>query len=64
MSKLRDIQEQLQDTEAALAELERAVAGGPLPSLLSMAKSLEKRQRELKDEFNAAAKDESIKRLE
>jgi hypothetical protein len=56
MSQILDIQEKLQDTGAAIAQLEKAVALGPQsPSLIAMRKSLEKRLRNLEADFQIAA---------
>ena len=59
--KLLTIRDQLQDTQAALAQVERAFAAepptAPSQSLLTTAKSLEKRRRELEAEFIEEAND-------
>jgi len=61
MSRLQELQEQLQDTEAALAHLDRAIAEGPSPSLGMAAASLQKRKRDLEADFFAAAKGLGVK---
>lgn len=64
MSRLVEIREQLQDTQAALAQLDRALAGEPLESaarsLLVTAVSLKKRRRELEQEFVGEANKRGI----
>jgi hypothetical protein len=59
MADLLDIQEKLQDTNAAIAMLEREVAssGPSLPSTKLSLDSLQKRQRQLQAEFDAIAAD-------
>lgn len=57
MSLLLELQDQIQDTEAAIARVERATATDQSPALLSMSRSLEKRRAELQQEFLRVAKD-------
>lgn len=55
MTWLIDIQEQLQDTYATIARLERAIAKNPTSrSLILSAKSLRKRQARLESDFAIA----------
>src|SRR5665213_256631 len=55
MSRLLEIQEKLQDTSAALAQIEREVATSPPSSMLGlMADSILKRQKRLEAEFREA----------
>lgn len=56
MSRLYGIQNLIQDTDAAIAELDRAIAAEPSPALYSMAAPLQKRKRELEAQFLEAAK--------
>jgi len=54
MNRLSEIQEGLLDTNAAMAELEKAIANDPKSlSLLAMIKSLEKRYEKLEADFSA-----------
>jgi len=54
MNRLSEIQEGLLDTNAAMAELEKAIANDPKSlSLLAMMKSLEKRYEKLEADFSA-----------
>lgn len=56
MSRLLEIQQQLQETNAAISNLERATAqSDPSPSLQAMVSSLTKRQRNLEAKFLEAA---------
>ena len=56
MSELAELQEKLQDTSAALARAERALADQPgLPSVLATLKSLQKRQHDLEEDFLSQA---------
>lgn len=56
MSRLLEIQERLQDTDAAIATMEKAIAEDPhSPSLQLMAASLQKQQRRIEAEFLAVA---------
>src|SRR5579864_1896877 len=57
MSLLLDLQDQIQNTEEAIARLERAATVEKSPSILSMSRSLEKRRTSLEHEFLEAAKD-------
>lgn len=61
MTWLTDIQSKLQDTHAAIAKLERAVASDPQSrSLSAMARSLQKRQKKLESQFFAATEELGI----
>jgi hypothetical protein len=56
MSRLLDLQEQLKDTSAAIAQFEKAFASQPQSrSVAAMLKSFEKRKRQLEQEFLEAA---------
>ncbi|HUY91932.1 MAG TPA: hypothetical protein VMV10_24540 [Pirellulales bacterium] len=58
MSRILDLQEKLQDTSAAIAEFERAVAHEPdSVSLAAMLKSFAKRKQQLEDDFRSTAAD-------
>lgn len=56
MPDLLDIQEKLQDTSAAIARIQRAMAANPtIPSLTANLRSLQKRWDDLQEDFRAAA---------
>ena len=56
MSELAEIQTKIQDTNAAIARLERMMVDGPnLPSLLANMRSLQKRYKKLESDFVTAA---------
>jgi hypothetical protein len=56
MSEIREIQEKLQDTNAAIARIERSIAANPhFPSLVANLRSLEKRREDLQRDFRAEA---------
>lgn len=60
MSRLLEIRDQLNDTQGAIAQIERAIAAedaeSPSQSLLTTARTLQKRRRELEAEFVKEAK--------
>jgi hypothetical protein len=65
VSRLLDIREQIQDTQAAMSQLDRVIAAEPperraAPSLLISAASLRKRHNELKAEFVREASRASV----
>jgi hypothetical protein len=61
MSELLDVQQKLQDTVAMLAELERAVAARPDDPYLALnMKSIQKRRRQLEEQFSALAETSGV----
>jgi hypothetical protein len=56
MNELLDIAEKLQDTEATIREVKKAIAQGPpTPSIIATLETLEKRQGDLEARFAEAA---------
>lgn len=51
MTRLAELQEQLQDTGAAIAQYERAIAANGSPSLMAGLRSVQKRLTKLEEEF-------------
>ena len=64
MSKILEIQERLQDTNAAIAQMEKAAVADPSsPSIGAMRMSLEKRLRTLETEFMEGLQQVAMKKL-